>query len=75
MVRAEERIKALELEEETSHISIKSSLDNIQRIHNKAKIIQWEKKQVVGQAMFRMEATLCKLNHEICYAKITKFTI
>ena len=55
-----EAVQRLDAEEETSHIAIKSALENIQQLQNKAKIIQWERQQSLGQDIFRMEATLCK---------------
>ena len=55
-----EAAQRTDAEEETSHIAIKSALENIQQLHNKAKIIQWERQQSLGQDIFRMEATLRK---------------
>ena len=55
-----EAVQRHDAEEETSHIAIKSALETIQQLQNKAKIIQWERQQSLGQDMFRMEATLCK---------------
>lgn len=74
-VRKQESIEKLELEHETSQVAMKATLDNIQRLQSKAKMIQWEKKQSLGQDMFRMEATLCKLKHTMCDVKTRIFII
>ena len=61
LVNEQERTQKLEIEEDTSYDTMKEALDNIKRLHRKADLIQWEKKQSLSRDMSKMEATLSKL--------------
>ena len=62
MVKQQERIQMVEMEEDTSIGRMRETLDKIQRIYRKTDIIktQWERKQTFLQDMSKMEATVCK---------------
>ena len=62
MVKQQERIQMVEMEEDTSIGRMRETLDKIQRIYRKTDIIktQWERKQTFLQDMSKIEATVCK---------------